>query len=218
MKVEGSLNVTFNETPPPPKTSPLEDDDLVKEEAIEVNKTIPLGKDLEDKSLENNEIINIKESKSHRLENVIVARLESIRILLAYACALDIKIFQIDVKSAFLNGFINEKVYVVQPPGFIDFAIPDHVYRLKKALYGLKQAPKALYDRLKAFLIKHDYTMGMVDNTLFTKKKDSNLIIVQIYVDDIIFGSTFQELCDDFAKIMHDDFEMSMMGELNFFL
>ncbi|GJT06478.1 retrovirus-related pol polyprotein from transposon TNT 1-94 [Tanacetum coccineum] len=284
MKVKESLNVTFDETPPPPKTSPLEDDDLVEEEAIEVNKTKPLGNDLEDKSLENNEIINIKESKSHPLDNVIgnlnqrtlrsqaqdkipnpmdmtiigtkwvyrnkldkngivtrnkarlvaqgynqqegidydetyapVARLESIRILLAYACALDFKLFQMDVKSAFLNGFINEEVYVAQPPGFIDFAKPNHVYRLKKALYGLKQAPKAWYDRLKAFLIKHDYTMGMVDNTLFTKK-DPNLIIVQIYVDDIIFGSTCQEMCDDFAKIMHDECEMSMMGKLNFFL
>ncbi|GKD25791.1 retrovirus-related pol polyprotein from transposon TNT 1-94, partial [Tanacetum coccineum] len=147
-----------------------------------------------------------------------VARLESIRILLAYACALDFKLYQIDVKSAFLNSFINAEVYVAQPPGFIDFAKPNYVYRLKKALYGLKQAPKAWYDRLKAFLIKHDYSMGMVDNTLFTKKKDSNLIIVQIYVDDIIFGSTCQEICDDFVKIMHDEFEMSMMGELTFFL
>ncbi|GJW29912.1 retrovirus-related pol polyprotein from transposon TNT 1-94 [Tanacetum coccineum] len=147
-----------------------------------------------------------------------VARLESIRILLAYAYALDFKLYQMDVKSAFLNGFINEEVYVAQPPGFIDFAKPNYVYKLKKALYGLKQAPKAWYDRLKAFLIKHNYSMGMVDNTLFTKKKDSNLIIVQIYVDDIIFGSTCQEMCDDFAKIMHDEFEMSMMGELNFFL
>ncbi|GKB03292.1 retrovirus-related pol polyprotein from transposon TNT 1-94 [Tanacetum coccineum] len=147
-----------------------------------------------------------------------VARLESIRILLAYACALDFKLFQMDVKSAFLNGFINEEVYVAQPSGFIDFEKPDHVYKLKKALYGLKQAPKAWYDRLKAFLIKHEYKMGMVDNTLFTKKKSSNLIIVQIYVDDIIFSSTCQDMCDDFAKIMHDEFEMSMMGELNFFL
>ncbi|GJZ12846.1 retrovirus-related pol polyprotein from transposon TNT 1-94 [Tanacetum coccineum] len=147
-----------------------------------------------------------------------VARLESIRILLAYACALDFKLYQMDVKSAFLNGFINEEVYVAQPLGFIDFVRSNYVYKLKKALYGLKQAPKAWYDRLKAFLIKHNYSMGMVDNTLFTKKKDSNLIIVQIYVDDIIFGSTCQEICDDFAKIMHDEFEMSMMGELNFFL
>ncbi|GKB37041.1 retrovirus-related pol polyprotein from transposon TNT 1-94 [Tanacetum coccineum] len=117
-----------------------------------------------------------------------VARLESIRILLAYACALDFKLFQMDVKSAFLNGFINEEVYVAQPPRFIDFKKPDHVYKLKKALYGLKQAPKAWYDRLKAFLVKHEYKIGMVDNTLFTKKKSSNLII------------------------------MSMMGELNFLL
>ncbi|GJS85205.1 retrovirus-related pol polyprotein from transposon TNT 1-94 [Tanacetum coccineum] len=147
-----------------------------------------------------------------------VARLESIRILLAYACALDFKLFQMDVKSAFLNGFINEEVYVAQPLGFIDFEKPNHVYKLKKALYGLKQAPKAWYDRLKAFLIKHEYKIGMVDNTLFTKKKSPNLIIVQIYVDDIIFDSTCQDMCDEFAKIMHDEFEMSMMGELNFFL
>ncbi|GJZ40724.1 retrovirus-related pol polyprotein from transposon TNT 1-94 [Tanacetum coccineum] len=309
MKVEESLNVTFDETPPPPKTPPLEDDELVEEEAIEVSKTKPIGNDLEDISLENNQMANIKESKSHPLENVIgnlnqrtlrsqaqdksnffcfistiepkninealkdenwvmamqeelnqfktndvwelvpnpmdmtiigtkwvyrnkldengvvtrnkarlvaqgynqqegidydetyapVARLESIRILLAYACALDFKLYQMDVKSAFLNGFINEEVYVAQPSGFIDFAKPNYVYKLKKALYGLKQAPKAWYDRLKAFLIKHNYSMGMVDNTLFTKKKDSNIIIVQIYVDDIIFGSC-QEMCDDFAK------------------
>nr|GEV38342.1 copia protein [Tanacetum cinerariifolium] len=191
MKVKESLNVTFDETPSPPKTSPLEDDDLVEEEAIEISKTRTLGNNLEDKSLENNEIINIKESKIHPLENVI---------------------------ECILNGFINEEVYVAQPPGFIDFVKPNHVYRLKKALYGIKQAPNAWYDKLKVFLIKHDYTMGMVDNTLFTKKKDSNIIIVQIYVDDIIFGSTCQEMCDDFAKIMHDEFEMSMMEELNFFL
>ncbi|GJX71411.1 retrovirus-related pol polyprotein from transposon TNT 1-94 [Tanacetum coccineum] len=123
-----------------------------------------------------------------------------------------------DVKSAFLNGFINKEVYVAQPPGFVDFEKPNHVFKLKKALYGLKQAPKAWYDRLKAFLLDHMYTMGLVDNTLFTKKKDSHIIIVQIYVDDIIFGSTCQDLCDDFSKIMHDEFEMSMMGELNFFL
>ncbi|GJS69540.1 retrovirus-related pol polyprotein from transposon TNT 1-94 [Tanacetum coccineum] len=123
-----------------------------------------------------------------------------------------------DVKSAFLNGFINEEVYVSQPPGFIDFQKPNYVYKLKKALYGLKKAPKAWYDILKAFLIKHEYSMGMVDNTLFTKRSKSHLIIVQIYVNDIIFGSTSQNLCDDFTKIMNDEFEMSMMGELNFFL
>ncbi|GJY51834.1 retrovirus-related pol polyprotein from transposon TNT 1-94 [Tanacetum coccineum] len=90
-----------------------------------------------------------------------VARLESIRILLAYACAHDFKLYQMDVKSAFLNGFINEEVYVAQPPGFIDFENPNHVFKLKKALYDLKQAPKAWYDRLKAFLLDHSYTMGL---------------------------------------------------------
>nr|GEV58651.1 copia protein [Tanacetum cinerariifolium] len=146
------------------------------------------------------------------------ARLESIRILLAIACGNDFKLYQMDVKSVVLNGFINEEVYVAQPTGFIDFQKPNYVYKLKKALYGLKQAPKAWYDKLKAFLTKHEYSMGMVDNTLFTKKSKSHLIIVQVYVDDIIFGFTSQNLCDDFAKIMHDEFEMSMMGELNFFL
>nr|GEW28032.1 retrovirus-related Pol polyprotein from transposon TNT 1-94 [Tanacetum cinerariifolium] len=107
-----------------------------------------------------------------------VARLESIRILLTYACDLDFKLFRMDVKSAFLNGFINEEAYVAQPLGFIDFKKPNHVYKLKKALYGLKQARKACFNRLKAFLIKHKYKMGMVDDTLFTKKKSLNLIIV----------------------------------------
>ncbi|GKA46491.1 retrovirus-related pol polyprotein from transposon TNT 1-94 [Tanacetum coccineum] len=137
-----------------------------------------------------------------------VARFGSIRILLAIAGANDFKLYQMDVKSAFLNGFINKEVYVAQPLGFIDFQKPNYVYKLKKALFGLNQAPKAWYDRLKSFLIKHEYSMGMVDNTLFTKKSKSHLIIVQIYVDDIIFGSTSQNLCDDFAKIMHDEFKM----------
>nr|GEY14362.1 copia protein [Tanacetum cinerariifolium] len=147
-----------------------------------------------------------------------VARLELIRILLAIICANDFKLYQMDVKNAFLNGFINKEVFVAQPSRFINFQKPNYVYKLKKALCGLKQAPKAWYDRQKAFLIKHKYSLGMVDNTLFTKKSKSHLIIVQIYVDDIIFGSTSQNMGDDFAKIMHEEFEMSMMGELNFLL
>nr|GEU30986.1 retrovirus-related Pol polyprotein from transposon TNT 1-94 [Tanacetum cinerariifolium] len=252
-KVKESLNVTFDETPPPTKTSPLVDDDLDKEEAIKVIEKKNLESDIVDETLEIDKIVHIKESRNHPLENVIgnlnqrtlrsqsqnksnffcfistiepknvnealgdeswivamheelnqfiandvwelvpqpknmtiigtkwvfrnkldengivsrnksrlvtqgynqqegidydetyalVARLESIRILLAYSCTLDFKLFQMDVKSAFLNGFINEEVYVAQPPGFIDFEKPDHVYKLKKALYGLKQAPKA---------------------------------------------------------------------------
>ncbi|GJU90123.1 retrovirus-related pol polyprotein from transposon TNT 1-94 [Tanacetum coccineum] len=226
-KVKESLNVTFHETPPPSKISPLVDDDLDEEEAIKVTKK-NLENDTVDKTLEIDEIL-VPQPKNMAIigtkwmfrnkldENGIVSRNKA-RILLAYACALYFKLFQMDVKSAFLNGFINEEVYMAQPPGFIDFEKLDHVYKLKKALYGLKQAPKAWYDRLKAFLVKHEYKIRMVDNTPFTKKRSSNLIIVQIYVDDIIFGSTCQDMCDEFAKIMHDEFEMSMMGELNFFL
>ncbi|GJZ21048.1 retrovirus-related pol polyprotein from transposon TNT 1-94 [Tanacetum coccineum] len=287
-KIEESLNVTFDETPPPSKISPLVDDDLEEDEAIMEIKKKNLENNVEDETLEINETVNIKESRNHHLENVIgnlnqrtlrsqaqnqsnfycfiytiepknvngalgdeswivvmqeelnqfiandvwelvpqpknmtiieikrvfrnkldengivsrnktrlvaqgynqqegidydetyapVARLEFIRILLAYACSLDFKLFQMDVKNAFLNGFINEEVYVAQPSGFIDFQKSNHVYKLKKALYGLKQAPKAWYDRLKAFLIKYEYKIGMVDNTLFTKKRSSNLIIV----------------------------------------
>ncbi|GJS69493.1 retrovirus-related pol polyprotein from transposon TNT 1-94 [Tanacetum coccineum] len=245
IRVEESLNVRFDESPPP-KSSPLVDDDIIVNQIIEnqlktlKNENEPLNK----------EIINIKETKDHPIDSVIdensvvsrnkarlvaqgynqqkgiyfdetyapVARLESIRILFAYACAHDFKLFQMDVKSTFLNGFINEEVYVAQPPGFVDFEKPNHVFKLKKTVYGLKQAPKAWYDRHKAFLLDHMYTMGLVDNTLFTKKRDSHIIIVQIYVDDIIFGSTCQDFYGDFSKIMHDEFEMSMMGELNFFL
>nr|GEW45239.1 hypothetical protein [Tanacetum cinerariifolium] len=199
-----SLNVTFDETPPPSKKSPLVNDDLDEEDAIKIVKKKNLENDIVDETLEIDKIVNIKESRNHPLENVIgnlnqrtfrsqaqnqrttwvfknkldengivsqnearlvaqgynqqegvdyyetyalVARHESIRILLAYYCALDFKLFQMDVKSAFLNGFINEKVYVAQPLGFINFEKPDHVYKLKKALYGLKQAPKAWNNR-----------------------------------------------------------------------
>ncbi|GKD84825.1 retrovirus-related pol polyprotein from transposon TNT 1-94, partial [Tanacetum coccineum] len=173
MRVEESLNVTFDETPPPPKTSPLEDDDLVEEEAIEIyrNKLDENGVVSRNKARLVAQGYNQQEGIDYDETYAPVARLESIRILLAYACALDFKLFQMDVKSAFLNGFINVEVYVEQPPGFINFAKPNHVYKLKKALYGLKQDPKAWYDRLKAFLFKHDYTMGMVDNTLYYKER-----------------------------------------------
>ncbi|GJW15891.1 retrovirus-related pol polyprotein from transposon TNT 1-94 [Tanacetum coccineum] len=259
MKVEESLNVTFDESPPPTKLSPLVDDDVGEEEAIKRNTKVVNNINEEDESIEVDEIVNIKESKNHPLDQVIgnlnqrtlrsqaqnhsnffcfistiepkninealkdeswivamqeelnqfvandvwelvplpisqsvigtkwvfrnkldengivsrnkarlvaqgynqqegidydetyapVARLESIRILLAIAYANDFKLYQMDVKSAFLNGFINEEVYVAQPPGFIDFQKPNYVYKLKKALYGLKQASKAWYDRLK---------------------------------------------------------------------
>ena len=101
---------------------------------------------------------------------VPVARLEAIRILLAYAYAHNIKLYQMDVKSAFLNGYINQEVYVEQPPGYEDDKKSNHVYKLKKALYGLKQAPRAWYERLRDFLLSKGFTMGKVDTTLFIKK------------------------------------------------
>ncbi|KAH9704464.1 Integrase catalytic domain-containing protein [Citrus sinensis] len=147
----------------------------------------------------------------------IIARLESIRMLLAYACHKDFILYQMDVKSAFLNGYIIEEVYVKQPPGFKNEKFPDHVYKLSKALYGLKQAPRAWYDRLKNFLLDNEFSMGKADTTLFVKHKNQDILIVQIYVDDIIFGST-NELCKDFSSCMSQEFEMSMMGELKYFL
>jgi hypothetical protein len=121
--------------------------------------------------------------------------LEAIRILLGYACAHNIKLYQMDVKSAFLNGYINEEVYVEQPPYFEDHKKPNHVYKLKKALYELKQAPRAWYERLRHFLLSNGFKMGKVDTTLFTKKISQDLFMLQIYVDDIIFGSTNQDYC-----------------------
>nr|GEX24704.1 copia protein [Tanacetum cinerariifolium] len=222
-KIEESLNVTFDETPPPSKTSPLVDDDLNEDEAINITKKKNLENDIVDETLEIDEIVNIKESRNHPLENVIgnlnqrtlrswiVAMQEELNQFIANdiwelvpqprnmtiigtkwvfrnkldengvvfrnkarLVAQDFKLFQMDVKSAFLDGLINEEVYVAQPLGFIDFEKPNHVYKLKKDLYGFKQAPRACL--------------------------------------------TYQDMCDEFAKIMHDEFEMSMMGKLNFFI
>jgi len=148
----------------------------------------------------------------------LVARLEAVRLLLAYACMNGFKLHQMDVKSAFLNGYIDEEVYVCQPPGFEDHKHPDYIFKLKKALYGLKQAPKQLYERLSNFFLSHAYERGKTDKTLFIKKALNDIILVQVYVDDIIFGPTNQNLCEQFVATMQGEFEMSMMGELNYFL
>ena len=147
-----------------------------------------------------------------------VARLEAIRILLAYANYHNILLYQMDVKSAFLNGKIEEEVYVAQPPGFEDPKHPDMVYKLNKALYGLKQAPRAWYDTLKDFLKSKGFKPGSLDPTLFTKTYDGELFVCQIYVDDIIFGCTNQKYSEEFGYMMQEQYQMSMMGELKFFL
>jgi hypothetical protein len=112
------------------------------------------------------------------------------------------RLFQMDVKSAFLNGPIKEEVYVEQPLGFEDDRYPDHVFKLSKALYGLKQAPRAWYECLRDFLIANAFKVGKADPTLFTKTCNGDLFVCQIYVGDIIFGSTNQKSCEEFSRVM----------------
>ncbi|KAI3499752.1 hypothetical protein L1887_35561 [Cichorium endivia] len=147
-----------------------------------------------------------------------VARLESVRIFLAYVAHKNFDVFQMDVKCAFLNGDLEETVFVEQPPGFESKIHPNHCYVLDKAVYGLKQAPRAWYETLTKFLKESNFKQGSVDPTLFRKKVGTHLMLVQIYVDDIIFGSTDPNLSKDFEKLMKSKFQMSMMGKINFFL
>ncbi|KAI3683649.1 hypothetical protein L1987_84161 [Smallanthus sonchifolius] len=121
-----------------------------------------------------------------------VARLEAIRIFLAYAASKNFMVYQMDVKSAFLYG--------------------------KIAIYGLHQAPRAWYETLSGYLLSNNFRRGAIDQTLFIKDEGGEILLVQIYVDDIIFGSTRKKLCKDFEILMHSKFEMGSMGELNFFL
>ncbi|GKA49834.1 retrovirus-related pol polyprotein from transposon TNT 1-94 [Tanacetum coccineum] len=147
-----------------------------------------------------------------------VARLEAIRIFIAYAAHKSFLVYKMDVKTTFLNGPLKEEVYVAQPDGFVDPAHPKKVYRLRKALYGLKQAPRAWYDELSKFLINKGFTKGTIDPTLFTIRYGEDILLVQIYVDDIIFGSTNPKFSKRFEKLMHSRFEMYLMGEIKFFL
>ncbi|GJU52166.1 retrovirus-related pol polyprotein from transposon TNT 1-94, partial [Tanacetum coccineum] len=147
-----------------------------------------------------------------------VARIEAIRIFIANAATKNMIIYQMDVKTAFLNGDLQEEVFVSQPEGFEDQENPTHVYRLKKALYGLKQAPRAWYDTLSKFLLANNFFKGAVDPTLFTRKSGKHILLVQIYVDDIIFASTDHNACHIFSKEMNSKFQMSMMGQMSFFL
>ncbi|GJZ70681.1 putative ribonuclease H-like domain-containing protein [Tanacetum coccineum] len=147
-----------------------------------------------------------------------VARIEAIRLFLAFASYMGFMVYQMDVKSAFLYGRIDEEVYVTQPKGFVDPQHPKKVYKVVKALYGLHQAPRAWYATLSTFLLKHGYRRGTIDKTLFLKKHKRDIILVQVYVDDIIFGSTKKAWCDEFEALMKGEFEMSAIGELTFFL
>ncbi|GJX53971.1 putative ribonuclease H-like domain-containing protein [Tanacetum coccineum] len=149
-------------------------------------------------------------SQGHRQEEGIdydevfapVARIEAIRIFLAFASYMGVIVYQMDVKSSFLYGKIDEEVYVSQPPGFLDPKYPHKVYKFVKALYGLHQAPRAWYATLSTFLLKNGYRRGTIDKTLFIKKDKHDIILVQVYVDDIIFGSTKKSWCDEFEALM----------------
>jgi hypothetical protein len=123
-----------------------------------------------------------------------------------------------DVKNAFINDVIQEEVYVRQPPGFENPKCPHRVYKFSKALYGLNQAPWTWYARLKTFLLEHEYVMGIVDKILFTLKHVADFLVVRIYVDDIIFGGSSYTRVSRFQKIMENEFQMSIMRELTFFL
>jgi hypothetical protein len=147
-----------------------------------------------------------------------IARLESIRIFLAYAYHKRFKVYQMVVKSVFLNGDLNEEVYMEQPEGFELSNNPDLVCKLKKTLYGLKQAPRAWYQRLDTYLKDKGFKRGIVDNNLYIKTEDNDLFIVLVYVDDIIFGCNNDSLVQWFASAMKSEFEMSMIDELSFFL
>ncbi|GJU01869.1 putative ribonuclease H-like domain-containing protein [Tanacetum coccineum] len=147
-----------------------------------------------------------------------VARMEAIRIFLAYAAHKSFIVFQMDMKTAFLHGTLKEDVYVCEPEGFIDADHLSHLYKLKKALYGLTQAPRAWYDELSTFLLQNHFFKGTIDPTLFIRRFDDDILVVQVYADDIIFGSTHPRYTQLFSDLMKSRFEMSMMGEMTFFL
>nr|GEY97503.1 putative ribonuclease H-like domain-containing protein [Tanacetum cinerariifolium] len=135
-----------------------------------------------------------------------VARIEAIRLFLAYASFMGFIVYQIYVKSAFLFGTIEKEVYVCQPPGFEDPHFPNKVYQVKKALYGLHQAPRAWYETLSTYLLENRFRRGIIDKTLFIKKDKGDILSVHVYVDDIIFGSTKKSLCIEFEGLMHKKF------------
>ncbi|GJX20914.1 putative ribonuclease H-like domain-containing protein, partial [Tanacetum coccineum] len=147
-----------------------------------------------------------------------VASIEAIGLFLAYSSFMRLIVYQMDVKSAFLYGTFEEEVYVCQPPSFEDLQFFDKVYKVEKALYGLHQAPKAWYETLSTYLLENGYRRGTIDKTLFIKKDRGDILLVQVYVDDIIFGSTKKSYCVEFEQMMYKRFQMSSMGELTFFL
>eukprot|EP00253_Pinus_taeda_P003093 PITA_03093 len=143
-----------------------------------------------------------------------VARLEAIRMFVSPSSFQKFKVFQMDVKSAFLNGDLEEEVYIEQLDGFILGNDPKLVCRLKKALYGLKQAPRAWYYRLDKYLHQQGFSKGLADSNLYIKIDNDKLLILVVYVDDIIFGSNEESMSQNFTLVMQKEFEMSLLGTL----
>nr|GEX22906.1 hypothetical protein [Tanacetum cinerariifolium] len=143
-----------------------------------------------------------------------VVRIKAIRLFLAHASFMGFTVYQIDVKSALLYGTIDEEVYVMQPPGFQDPEFPTKVYKVEKAMYGLHQAPRAWYGTLSKYLLKNGFQKGTIDQTIFIRRQRGDFILVQVYVDDIIFGSFDPQLCREFEALMHEKLQMSAMGDI----
>nr|GEU56757.1 retrovirus-related Pol polyprotein from transposon TNT 1-94 [Tanacetum cinerariifolium] len=182
----------------------------------DVSTVIPLGVEEydHDTHMDNNPLVEFLIPEPSSKESST----QAIRIFIVFAAHINMVVYQMNVKTAFLNGILREEVYVSQSNGFVDPYNPNHVYKLKKALYGLKQVPRAWYDLLSSFLLSQKFTKGTVDQTLFIRRKGKDILLVQIYVDDIIFASSKPDLCETFSKIMCSKFQMSMMGKLSFFL
>nr|GEW28631.1 hypothetical protein [Tanacetum cinerariifolium] len=145
-----------------------------------------------------------------------VARIKAIRLFLAYASFMGFPVYQMNVKSKFLYDTIEEEVYVYQPPGFEDPENPDKVYKVVKALYGLHQAPRAWYETLANYLLENGFQRGTIDQTLFIKKQQTDILLVQIYVDDIIFGLQVQQKKDGIF-ISQDKYVVKILKKFRLF-
>ena len=148
-----------------------------------------------------------------------VARLDTIQVVISIAAQRTWKIYQLDIKAAFLHGEINEEVFVEQPPGYEHKGSEGKVYRLKKALYGLKQAPRAWYSRIEAYFIKEGFNKCPFEHTLFVKTaNEGKILIVCIYVDDLIFIGNDGALFEKFKRSMMTEFDMTDLGNMRYFL
>ncbi|KAJ9559214.1 hypothetical protein OSB04_013828 [Centaurea solstitialis] len=148
-----------------------------------------------------------------------VARMDTIRMVIALAAQKGWSIFQMDVKSAFLYGTLQEDVYIQQPQGYVVKGSEHKVYKLRKALYGLKQAPRAWFSRIETYFIKEGFEKSKNEQTLFIKKNSKgNILIISIYVDDLIYTGDDVVMMQEFKESMQKEFEMSDLGKMRFFL